>query len=53
MVQMCLQRSIKNANSVMESTEKAGLFVELLDQYLYFFEKGVEEVIPCQFFVLF
>lgn len=44
MVLMCLQRSIKNANSIMEITEKTGLFVELLDKYLYFFEKGVEEV---------
>jgi vacuolar protein sorting-associated protein 35 len=44
MVQVCLQRALKNANTVIEATEKTGLFVELLDQYLYFYEKGVEQI---------
>lgn len=45
-VLMCLQRSLKIANSILDETSKASLFIQILDKYLFFFEKNVEEILP-------
>lgn len=35
----CLQKALKIADSVMEPSISIGLFVEILEQYLWYFEK--------------
>jgi vacuolar protein sorting-associated protein 35 len=44
MVIACLQKGLKIANSVMEPAVKARLFIEILEKYVYFFERNVPEV---------
>lgn len=44
-VKMCLQRALKIADSVLKAEEQAGLFVEILAQLVFFYEKDVEEVV--------
>jgi vacuolar protein sorting-associated protein 35 len=40
----CLQKSLKIADSVMDRAISVGLFVEILEQYLWFFEHRAEGV---------
>jgi len=40
----CLQKSLKIADSCVETNSNVSLFVEILNQYLYFFEKRNEFV---------
>eukprot|EP01106_Pelomyxa_sp_JSP_P004987 TRINITY_DN1796_c0_g2_i1.p1 TRINITY_DN1796_c0_g2~~TRINITY_DN1796_c0_g2_i1.p1 ORF type:complete len:590 (-),score=234.67 TRINITY_DN1796_c0_g2_i1:67-1683(-) len=38
----CLQKSLKVANTCVDANSNVVLFVEILNQYLYYFEKGNE-----------
>jgi vacuolar protein sorting-associated protein 35 len=40
----CLQKSLKIADSVMDHAISIGLFVEILEQYIWYFEKKNEMV---------
>ncbi|KAI8096910.1 vacuolar protein sorting-associated protein 35 [Halteromyces radiatus] len=40
----CLQKALKIADSCMDSVTNVELFVEILNQYIYYFEKGNEAV---------
>lgn len=40
----CLQKSLKIADTCMDSSMNVHLFVEILNQYLYYFENGCEVV---------
>jgi len=40
----CLQKSLKIADTCMDSSMNVHLFVEILNQYLYYFENGCEAV---------
>jgi len=40
----CLQKSLKIADSCMDSSMNVHLFVEILNQYLYYFENGCDVV---------
>lgn len=40
----CLQKALKIADTCMEATTNISLFVEILNQYLYYFEKKNEFV---------
>ena len=42
----CLQRALKIADSCSTSAANVCLFVEILDRYLYFFERGMAKVTP-------
>jgi vacuolar protein sorting-associated protein 35 len=42
----CLQRSLKIADVCMTSSAHVQLFVEILNQYLYYFERGNESITP-------
>ncbi|KAJ3000722.1 Vacuolar protein sorting-associated protein 35 [Globomyces sp. JEL0801] len=42
----CLQKSLKIADSVMDHTISVGLFVEILECYIWFFEKKNESITP-------
>lgn len=41
----CLQKALKIADSVMDHAISVGLFVEILEQYLWYFEHKNEAVI--------
>ena len=40
----CLQKSLRVADSVMDASSKIELFVEILDKYLWFYEKKCDMV---------
>ena len=40
----CLKKGLRIANQCMDSSVQVQLFVEILNHYLYFFEKGNEQV---------
>ncbi|KAI8062577.1 vacuolar protein sorting-associated protein 35 [Gongronella butleri] len=40
----CLQKSLKIADTLMDAVTNVELFVEILNQYIYYFEKGNEAV---------
>ncbi|KAI9312643.1 vacuolar protein sorting-associated protein 35 [Dichotomocladium elegans] len=40
----CLQKALKIADSCMDSTTNVELFVEILNQYIYYFERGNDAV---------
>jgi len=40
----CLQKSLKIADTCMDSSMNVHLFVEILNQYLYYFENGCDVV---------
>jgi vacuolar protein sorting-associated protein 35 len=40
----CLQRSLRVAGNCFEEIISLQLYCDALDQYLYYFERGVEEV---------
>jgi len=40
----CLQRSLKIADTCMDAATNIRLFVEILNEYLFYFEKGCESV---------
>lgn len=40
----CLQKSLKIADSVMDRSVSVGLFVEILEKYLWLFEHNAEGV---------
>ncbi|CAO3613358.1 unnamed protein product [Cunninghamella blakesleeana] len=40
----CLQKALKIADSCMDSVTNVQLFVEILNQYIYYFEKGNDAV---------
>jgi vacuolar protein sorting-associated protein 35 len=40
----CLQRALKIADSVMDRNTTISLFVEILEQYLWYFERENEAV---------
>ena len=42
----CLQRALKIADGCKASNAHVGLFVEILDAYLYHFEQENEQVVP-------
>ena len=41
----CLKKGVKIANQCMDSSVQVQLFVEVLNHYIYFYEKGCEQVI--------
>ena len=42
----CLKKSLRIANQCMDPTVQVQLFVEILNRYLYYFEKENEAVSP-------
>lgn len=42
----CLQKALKIADSCMDAATNVELFVEILNQYIYYFERGNESVTP-------
>lgn len=42
----CLQKSLRIANSCVDERTTVEIFCSALDQYIYYFEQGVEEVQP-------
>ena len=40
----CLKKSLRIANQCMDPTVQVQLFVEILNRYLFYFEKGNEAV---------
>jgi vacuolar protein sorting-associated protein 35 len=40
----CLKKGVKIASQVMDNGTKVQLYVELLNKYVYFYEKGVSSV---------
>ncbi|KAI8759591.1 vacuolar protein sorting-associated protein 35 [Biomphalaria glabrata] len=40
----CLKKGVKIANQCMDSSVQVQLFVEVLNQYIYFYEKGCEQI---------
>ncbi|QRW05846.1 vacuolar protein sorting-associated protein 35 [Ceratobasidium sp. AG-Ba] len=42
----CLQKSLRIASSCFEEVVSVQLYVDALDKYLYYFERGVAEVTP-------
>ena len=40
----CLQRSLRVAGNCFEEIIRLQLYCDALDQYLYYFERGVQEV---------
>ena len=40
----CLKKGVKIANQCMDSSVQVQLFVEVLNHYIYFYEKGCEQV---------
>ncbi|BFZ13558.1 hypothetical protein BsWGS_16597 [Bradybaena similaris] len=40
----CLKKGVKIANQCMDSSVQVQLFVEVLNHYVYFFEKGCEQI---------
>ena len=40
----CLKKGVKIANQCMDSSVQVQLFVELLNHYIYFYEKGNDQV---------
>lgn len=43
-VMECLKKSLRIANQCMDPTVQVQLFVEILNRYIYYFEKGNEAV---------
>ena len=41
----CLKKGVKIANQCMDSSVQVQLFVELLNHYVYYYEKGCDLVI--------
>ena len=42
----CLQKSLRIASSCIDELTSVQLYVDALDQYIYYFEQGVEAVTP-------
>ncbi|KAI9492819.1 vacuolar protein sorting-associated protein 35 [Zychaea mexicana] len=42
----CLQKALKIADSCMDAATNVELFVEILNQYIYYFERGNDAVTP-------
>lgn len=42
----CLQKTLRIANSCIDERSTVEIFCSALDQYLYYFEKGVEQIQP-------
>ena len=40
----CLKKGVKIANQCMDSSVQVQLFVELLNHYIYYYEKGSDQV---------
>ena len=40
----CLKKGLRIANQCMDSSVQVQLFVEVLDHYIYFYEKGNDQV---------
>ncbi|XP_033104748.1 vacuolar protein sorting-associated protein 35-like [Anneissia japonica] len=40
----CLKKSLRIANQCMDNTVQVQLFVEILNRYIYFYEKGCEQI---------
>lgn len=40
----CLKKGVKIANQCMDSSVQVQLFVELLNHYIYYYEKGNDQV---------
>ncbi|XP_012935146.1 vacuolar protein sorting-associated protein 35 [Aplysia californica] len=40
----CLKKGVKIANQCMDSSAQVQLFVEVLNHYIYFYEKGCEQI---------
>ena len=40
----CLKKGVKIASQCMDAATKVQLFVELLNKYVYFYDKGVEAI---------
>ncbi|ESO10541.1 hypothetical protein HELRODRAFT_96873 [Helobdella robusta] len=45
-VNECLKKAIRIATSCMDKTVQLQLFVEILNKYIYYYEKGCDEVTP-------
>ena len=43
-VMECLKKSLRIANQCMDSSVQVQLFVEILNHYIYFYEKGNDQV---------
>ena len=44
-VMECLKKGLRIANQCMDSSVQVQLFVEVLNHYIYFYEKGNDQVI--------
>lgn len=40
----CLQRSLKIANVIIDDVQKVQIFIEILNKYIYFFERNCETI---------
>lgn len=45
----CLKKALRIAKQCMDPTVQVQLFVEILNRYLYFFEKGNDKVIAFEY----
>ena len=44
----CLQKALKTANGIMDLPAQTALFIEILNHYIFFYEKGMDMVcVPC------
>ena len=50
-VMECLKKGLRIANQCMDSSVKVQLFDEILNHYLYFFEKGNDQVKTTYFII--
>ena len=47
----CMKKSLKIANQCMDPSLQVQLFIEVLNRYVYFYQKGNEAVIALQLFI--
>lgn len=40
----CLKKAVRIANQCMDSTVQVQLFIEILNRYLYYYEKNADSV---------
>ncbi len=48
-VMECLKKGLRIANQCMDSSVQVQLFVEILNHYIYFYEKGNDQVLYRRF----
>ena len=40
----CLQKALKTANGIMDLPAQTALFIEILNHYIFYYEKGMDTV---------